>query len=185
MTIAAVPVHADRLGTVLERVAIVAILVALSIRPASTWSSWLFLATGLVAAVGLRGSPRAPIALLRSVGVGVIGLAPFVLVRLTGVGRPSMLGAFAIGVVVVAAFAEEAFFRGLLHDRLQRIGLAPLAIGAVTASLFALIHVSTYGAWVLPLDLAAGAVLAWQRHASGTWIVPAVTHACANLLQLG
>lgn len=48
--------------------------------------------------------------------------------------------------------------------------------------LFAVVHVTVYGAWVLPLDLAAGLVLSWQRWATGSWGVPAVTHVVANLL---
>jgi membrane protease YdiL (CAAX protease family) len=47
-----------------------------------------------------------------------------------------------------------------------------------------LVHVSLYGAWVLPLDLAAGLVLAWQRWATGSWAVPAATHVLGNLLVL-
>jgi hypothetical protein len=35
---------------------------------------------------------------------------------------------------------------------------------------------------VLPIDLAAGLVLSWQRWASGSWRVPAVTHVLANVL---
>ena len=48
--------------------------------------------------------------------------------------------------------------------------------------LFAAVHVTVYGLWVLPLDLAAGLLLGWQRQATGSWLVPAVTHAIANLL---
>jgi membrane protease YdiL (CAAX protease family) len=54
--------------------------------------------------------------------------------------------------------------------------------GLGSAALFAIAHVTVYGWWVLPLDLAAGLVLAWQRWASGSWAVPAVTHVVANLL---
>jgi hypothetical protein len=35
---------------------------------------------------------------------------------------------------------------------------------------------------VLPVDLGAGLLLGWQRWATGTWTVPAVTHAAANAL---
>jgi membrane protease YdiL (CAAX protease family) len=42
--------------------------------------------------------------------------------------------------------------------------------------------VTVYGWWVLPIDIAAGLVLAWQRWATGSWKVPAVTHVLANLL---
>jgi membrane protease YdiL (CAAX protease family) len=50
------------------------------------------------------------------------------------------------------------------------------------AVLFAAVHVPLYGWAALPVDLGAGLLLGWQRHASGTWLVPAATHAVANLL---
>jgi len=56
------------------------------------------------------------------------------------------------------------------------------AVLAGSAVLFAAVHVTVYGLWVLPLDLAAGLLLGWQRRATGSWAVPAVTHAVANLL---
>ena len=62
-----------------------------------------------------------------------------------------------------------------------RPGGVALAVGG-SAVLFAIAHVTVYGWWVLPIDLAAGLVLGWQRWASGTWAVPAVTHVFANLL---
>ena len=51
-----------------------------------------------------------------------------------------------------------------------------------SALLFALVHVTVYGWWVLPIDLAAGLVLSWQRWATVSWTVPPVTHLLANLL---
>ena len=65
--------------------------------------------------------------------------------------------------------------------------LAPAGPGfAIAASsvLFAVVHVSTYGFTVLPLDLAAGALLGWQRAVTGSWTAPAVTHVLANLFVL-
>ena len=51
-----------------------------------------------------------------------------------------------------------------------------------SAVLFAAIHVPLYGIAVLPVDLGAGLMLSWQRWATGTWTVPAATHAAANVL---
>ena len=51
-----------------------------------------------------------------------------------------------------------------------------------SAVLFAAVHVTVYGLWVLPLDLAAGLLFGWQRQVTGSWAVPAATHAVANLL---
>ncbi len=43
---------------------------------------------------------------------------------------------------------------------------------------------TVWGWWVLPLDLAAGLILSWQRAATGRWAVPAATHVLANTLAL-
>lgn len=88
--------------------------------------------------------------------------------------------AVAIGASVVAAIAEEVFFRRLVYGWLQRWGTALAIVGS--AALFALIHLPVYGPGALPLNLAAGLVFGWQRHASGSWTAPAVTHVIANLL---
>jgi hypothetical protein len=32
------------------------------------------------------------------------------------------------------------------------------------------------------VDLGAGLVFGWQRHAAGTWTAPALTHAAVNLV---
>ena len=110
-----------------------------------------------------------------------VGLAAFALGRLIGGGHPAgPPTARIIATSSVAAVAEEAFFRRLVWAVLRPGGV--LLAGLGSASLFALAHVTVYGWWVLPLDLAAGLVLAWQRWSSGTWKVPAVTHVVANLL---
>ena len=75
--------------------------------------------------------------------------------------------------------AEEAFFRRLCYGILGSGGAAWATAGS--ALLFALVHLTTYGAWVLPIDVAAGLILGWQRWATGSWRVPAVTHVLANL----
>ena len=96
--------------------------------------------------------------------------------------RPSGL-AVAIGLNALAAVAEEAFFRRYLYGLvIERYG--PAVAVAVTAGAFALVHVTVWGWWVLPLDLAAGLVLSWQRAATGRWSVPAATHVLANTLAL-
>lgn len=91
--------------------------------------------------------------------------------------------ATAVGLNALAAVAEEAFFRrylyGLVVDR-----HGPAVAVVVTAAAFALVHVTVWGWWVLPLDLAAGLVLSWQRAATGRWSVPAATHVIANTLAL-
>lgn len=96
--------------------------------------------------------------------------------------RPSGL-AVAVGLNALAAVAEEAFFRRYLYGLIVERHGAVVAV-AVTAGAFALVHVTVWGWWVLPLDLAAGLVLSWQRAATGRWSVPAATHVVANTLAL-
>ena len=65
--------------------------------------------------------------------------------------------------------------------------LAPAGPGFAIAGrrvLFAAVHVATYGFAVLPLDLAAGALLGWQRAVTGSWAAPGRTHVLANLFVL-
>jgi membrane protease YdiL (CAAX protease family) len=83
---------------------------------------------------------------------------------------------------VLAAVAEEALFRRLAYGRLLRFGVPIAIVGSALA--FALLHVPLYGVAVLPIDLGAGLLLSWQRWASGTWTVPAATHAAANLMAV-
>ncbi len=120
--------------------------------------------------------PRLP----RSV-VLVIGLAGVVAAAVAA-GRPVAFPStvWAIPLGLLAAVAEEALLRRVLYAWLEPAGTV-VAIG-VTAVLFALLHVPLYGWAALPVDLGAGLLLSWQRWASGTWTVPAATHAAANVL---
>ena len=86
----------------------------------------------------------------------------------------------ALVLNTLAALSEEAFFRRLVYGALLPGGAAAAVVGSAVA--FAAVHVTVYGPWVLALDLAAGLVLGWQRWASGSWRVPALTHVVANLL---
>ena len=109
------------------------------------------------------------------------GLTAFATGRLIGGGHPFLPATGgAIALNTLAAVAEEAFFRRLLFGLLLPFGTMAAIAGSAVA--FALIHVTVYGWWVVPLDIAAGLILGWQRAASGTWTVPAATHAVANLL---
>ena len=118
-----------------------------------------------------------PFAVL-SLGLAAVGLA-----AVTG-GRPaaSPLGAMALPLALFAAVAEEALFRRAAYGWLARYGVALAVVGS--ALLFAAIHVPLYGPAAFPVDLGAGLLLSWQRWASGTWTVPAATHAAANMLAV-
>lgn len=110
------------------------------------------------------------------IGLGGVGVAAL------AAGRPVAFPstAWAVALALLAAVAEEALLRRVLYARLEPAGIA-VAVG-VTAVLFALLHVPLYGWAAFPVDLGAGLLLSWQRWASGTWTVPAATHAAANLL---
>ena len=137
----------------------------------------------LLLAGGLAWPRRAdaPAGAASAVPVLAVGVAAFVLGRLVGGGhapQPLVLRAVLLGSL--AAVAEEVFFRRFVYDALLPGGTALAVVGS--AVLFAAVHVTVYGWWVLPIDLTAGLVLSWQRWATGSWKVPAVTHVFANLL---
>jgi hypothetical protein len=109
------------------------------------------------------------------------GVAIFVAARLLGGGHsPAPLSAHVLILNSLAAVAEEALFRRLAFSALLPGGAAWAVAGS--ALLFGVVHVTVYGWWALPIDLAAGLVLSWQRLASGTWAIPAMTHVLADLL---
>ncbi len=156
--------------------------VALAVRE---WSVLSIVPILMVGAVGFampasraaRGSVR------RWALVTLCGVLAFGAVRFMSPAFPITAWTLAgLGRNVIAAFAEEAFFRRFAYGWLERWG-APLAIG-VTSLAFALVHVPVYGPRVFLLDLGAGIVLGWQRWASGGWTAPAATHAIANVLMM-
>jgi membrane protease YdiL (CAAX protease family) len=141
---------------------------------------------GSLLVVGLLWPVRSSVTTSATNGVAVLagGTAVFVVGRV--LGHAPAIAPFShrlIPLTILAAVAEEAFFRRLVYGTLLDEGGAVFAVAASTV-LFALVHISIYGLWVLPLDLAAGAVLGWQRWASGSWKIPAVTHVIANLLMV-
>ena len=127
------------------------------------------------------GGPEAVPAVPAAAVLGV-GVAAFAVGRLLLAGIPPAAPATAlvVGLNTLAAVSEEAFFRRLVYGALLAGGPALALIGS--AVLFAAVHVTVYGAWVLPLDLAAGLLFGWQRRVTGSWTVPAATHAVANVL---
>jgi membrane protease YdiL (CAAX protease family) len=123
---------------------------------------------------GRRTGLPAPVVL--GIGVGSFALAGVI-------GRPALhvsLAGPALAITMLAAVAEEAFFRGFLYGRLARFG-APVAV-TVSAAAFALVHATGYPPAALWVDFAAGLVFGWQRWATGSWTVPAATHVAANLM---
>jgi membrane protease YdiL (CAAX protease family) len=116
-------------------------------------------------------------------GVGAAAvLAAAVAGSLPGPALPIPGGVRVLALVVGAAVAEEAFFRRLLYGQLLRWGAPVAVIGSAVA--FGIMHVPLHGVAALPVDLGAGALLSWQRWASGSWAAPAATHALANVLAV-
>ena len=161
-------------------------LVAFLARP------WLFavehreiavlVALGAVGALWPLAPPRATPA-RRSLSVLAIGIAAFAVGRLAGGGiAPMPRVAHVVVVSTLGAVAEEAFFRRLLFSALEHRGPVVAVVGSAVA--FALVHITRYGGWAMPLDITAGLLLSWQRAASGSWRIPAVTHALGNVMVL-
>jgi membrane protease YdiL (CAAX protease family) len=131
-------------------------------------------------AVGTRAGGTPPVS---ATAVLAAGVAAFALGRLLAGGQaPLPFTASVVALNSLAAVSEEAFFRRLVYDALAPRGAAAAVAGS--AVLFAVVHVGVYGAWVLPLDVAAGLVLGWQRWATGSWAVPGATHLVANLVMV-
>ncbi len=126
---------------------------------------------------GPGGPGPLPSWLALAVGLGAFGVG-----RLLAVGAvpaaPLVLRSVALNSL--AAVAEEAFYRRFAYG-VAAARWGPALAVAISASVFAAVHVTVWGWAVLPLDLAAGLVLGWQRWASGRWSVPAATHVAANV----
>lgn len=135
------------------------------------------LVTSLLVPVA-RDVARLPPAMVAVVGLGGVALAAFA----AGRPVPAPLGVSALPLAVLAAVAEEALFRRAAYGWLSRSGPAVAVAGS--ALLFAAVHLPLYGVAAFPVDLGAGLLLSWQRWASGTWAVPATTHAAANVLAV-
>jgi membrane protease YdiL (CAAX protease family) len=119
-----------------------------------------------------------PAVVVAAAGIALIGMATMV----AGPPVPTPATTLVVPLNVVAAVAEEAFFRRLLYGDLRRWGI-PAAIGG-SALLFAAMHVPLYGVAVFWVDLGAGLLFGWQRWVSGGWAAPAATHTAANVLAV-
>jgi membrane protease YdiL (CAAX protease family) len=122
----------------------------------------------------------APLSGAFALATGLLALAAATLAA--GPPVPAPWSAATLPAALLAAVAEEALFRRAAYGRLLRFG-APIAVVG-SAVLFALVHLPAYGTTAMPVDLGAGLLLSWQRWASGTWTVPAATHAAANLVAV-
>lgn len=158
-------------------------LLALLLRPPAGAVSVLLAvgALGLLAPVPtIHRSERVP--WLWWAVVTLLGSSAFGGARILHPPPPIPVAPQGVLALILAAGAEEAFFRRFLYGWLAVRGAAPAVVGS--AVLFAAVHLPAYGPAALPVDLMAGLLLGWQRWAAGTWTAPAATHALANLLQL-
>jgi membrane protease YdiL (CAAX protease family) len=92
---------------------------------------------------------------------------------------------YLLGAVVIAPFAEEVFFRGILLPAVSRATGVRTAL-ALQAVLFGLIHVQgAWSTWPLAIPLA---VLGWCAGfvylRTGSLAVPVLLHATFNALNL-
>ena len=140
----------------------------------------IFVAVGALALVA--PAARGPRRLHPAAAFG-IGLAGLALARAAAGPPPAWpAGTWAIPLGIAAAVSEELVFRRAAYAGLARRSEALAVVG--TAVAFGLIHVPLYGMAALPVDIGAGLLLSWQRWATGSWGVPATTHATANILAV-
>ncbi len=164
-------------------IAIACGVAALAARPTASLSALLVtVAVGVMGAVVVGPARGVRLAERRTtVAALTVGAGAFLLARAMHPLPWTPFTLFSLTASVAAAVAEELFFRKLVYGWLARWGV-PLAIGGAAAA-FAAVHVPAYGVAALPVDLAAGVLLGWQRWATGGWTIPALTHSAANLLQ--
>ena len=138
---------------------------------------------GLALAAGWRPArPR-----LGALGVGVVG--GLLLIGIPELVGPSSRAAIGIRpepflawltVTALVVAAEEAILRGALVSALDAAG-GPVVAVAVSSMAFALMHVPVYGWGVVPVDLAAGVLLAGLRYLTGGTAAPTTAHLLADL----
>jgi CAAX protease family protein len=171
-------------GGYLTPVTIILGLCALAVRPPATLAAVVVTAAvggvGLLAPVPFREEARrSAVVWLAAV---LVGVTPFALGRALAVAVPAVVTLPGLLAGILAAVAEEVFFRRLVYGWLVRWGPAAAIAGASAA--FAVVHLRGYGPAALPVNLAAGLLFGWQRWATGGWIAPACAHIAANLVQV-
>jgi membrane protease YdiL (CAAX protease family) len=137
-----------------------------------------YLTIGLASIAVPVGRDRPHLSPATGFGVGVA--AVIAIAWIAGPSVPSPWAVAALPLSLLAAVAEEALFRRVAYARLERFGVVFAIAGS--ALLFGLVHLPAYGLAAMPVDVGAGLLFGWQRWASGTWKVPAATHAFANAM---
>jgi membrane protease YdiL (CAAX protease family) len=141
-------------------------------------TAYLVLAATSLAVPVANERPRVATPFVLAIGFASIVFASMI----AGPSVPTPHASLALPLSVLAAVAEEALFRRVAYGRLARFGALVAVAGS--AILFGMVHLPAYGVASLPVDLGAGLLFGWQRWASGTWLVPAGTHAFANAVAI-
>ena len=97
---------------------------------------------------------------------------------------------FALVQLVVVALPEELFFRGCLHELLERrfpprwrVGGGGIGLALILSSIgFALIHLPKEGDPRALATFFPGMLFAWMRSATGSILASTITHASSNVL---
>jgi membrane protease YdiL (CAAX protease family) len=84
-----------------------------------------------------------------------------------------------VGIVLVAPITEELLFRGAAFTRLARSGLEASGAIAVTAAIFAILHLQ-YGPGPVTMILIDGLFYGLARAKTGSVLVPLVCHMIGN-----
>jgi membrane protease YdiL (CAAX protease family) len=87
-----------------------------------------------------------------------------------------------ISALVVAPFAEEAFFRGILQTALNHVVHHPIATVLLTAMLFGLSHMAQPQA--VPALIVLGIALGYVYERSGSLVAPVTLHVLFNLKNM-
>ncbi len=110
--------------------------------------------------------------------VGAVLVFPLLLSTAAPFRDPDGFWSWGAATAVIATL-EEAVIRGSLFRRwMQEAG--PQAAMIASATVFALIHLPTYGPSALPLDFAVGLSLAGVRTISGRVLPCAIAHVLAD-----
>jgi len=124
---------------------------------------------------------------LGSLGVGIVGGVILIgIPELVGPSSRAVIGIRPdpflawVAVTALVVTAEEALLRGALLSALDAAGGPAVAVAASSVA-FALMHVPVYGWGVVPIDLAAGALLAGLRYLTGGTAAPTMAHLLADM----
>lgn len=153
---------------------------------ASVPAALVFCAILLVALPATRSVVRVRPGRLE-IAVGVAGGAALVLASFAGLPAvtaglrtaPSTL-LWWLPLVAMVAASEELVLRGALFAALET-SHGEVAAVAVTAVLFALVHLPLYGLGAMPIDLAVGFLLGGLRVVSGGVTAPLLAHVLADV----